>query len=298
MALVEHLEKLRHFYKITQYKSINEASQRTGYSQGGLSKSLQLLEEELGCKLFKRSREGLSLTKEGIEVKSFAQNLFESAAGLEKKIKSLSSAQSPKSLKIGMYDSIAIYFGIELAEYLRQVYPNVSLEITADSSSNLLDLIAKNQIDIAIGVNFHIDTEKNLKFYSLFEDTYALYSTSKILNEHIEKSVIIHSNASDEEGLSTVKLFASELKGKKIHQTNNFETLKQLVVSGLGLGILPTLVAKPLLQSGQILPFDIRSAKKYRGKHRIGVLVRSETQSTYREFISDIVRLGDRWIKT
>lgn len=298
MALVEHLEKLRHFYKITQYKSINETSQKTGYSQGGLSKSLQLLEQELGCKLFKRSREGLALTKEGVEVKSFAQSLFESAAGLEKKIKTLSLVQSPKILRIGMYDSIAIYFGIELGEYLSQVYPNVKLEIIADSSSSLFRLIKNESIDIVIGVNYHIGAEKKLKFFNLFEDNYSLYCTSKNLNENIESSVITHSNATDEEGVSTIDLFAHELKGKRIHQANNFETLKQLVVSGLGVGILPTLVAKPLLQTGQIVPYEIRSAKKYRGKHRIGALVRDETLGSYGEFISDIIRLGDRWIKT
>ncbi|MBK7960165.1 MAG: hypothetical protein IPK04_02420 [Bdellovibrionales bacterium] len=48
-----------------------------------------------------------------------------------------------------------------------------------------------------------------------------------------------------------------------MHQTNNFETLKQLVASGLGVGILPTLVAKPMLQAGQIRPFDTRSAKNF-----------------------------------
>lgn len=298
MALVEHLEKLRHFYKITQYKSINETSQKTGYSQGGLSKSLQLLEEELGCKLFKRSRDGLSLTKEGVEVKAFAQSLFESAADLEKKIKSLSSVQTPQTLKVGMYDSIAIYFGVELGEYLRQVYPNVNLEVIADSSSRLLNIINNGSLDIVIGVNYNLQSEKKLKFYSLFEDSYSLYCTSKNLNENIESSVIIHSGATDDKGVSTFELFSSELKGKKIHQTNNFETSKQLVVSGLGLGILPTLVAKPLLQSGQIVPFEIRSAKKFRGKHRVGVLVRTEILASYQEFISDIVRLGDRWIKT
>lgn len=298
MALVEHLEKLRHFYKITQYNSINETSQKTGYSQGGLSKSLQLLEVELGCKLFKRSREGLSLTKEGIEVKSFTQSLFESAAQLENKIKSLSSIQSPKILRIGMYDSIAIYFGVELGEYLRQVYPNVKLEITVDSSSSLLKHLKDQSIDIAIGVNFHKEKGGNLKYYNLFEDNYSLYRTSKKLNENIENSVIVHSKATDEDGISTIDLFLSEIKGRRIHQSNNFETLKQLVALGLGIGILPTLVAKPLLQAGQIVPFEIRSAKKIRGKHKIGALVRNEVLASYSEFLSDIIRLSDRWIKT
>lgn len=298
MALVEHLEKLRHFYKITQYKSINETSQKTGFSQAGLSKSLQLLEQELGCKLFKRSREGLSLTKEGVEVKAFAKNIIESASGLEQKIKSLSLTQSPTVLKIGMYDSIAIYFGVELSRYMRQVYPSVNLELTADSSLGLLKKIKEGTLDIVIGVNFHKEFEKKMKFFSLFEDSYSLYITSKNSNIEVDNSIIVHVSAADGTGVSTIDLFKNELKGKKIHQVNNFETLKQLVVSGLGAGILPTLVAKPLLQTGLIIPIESRSAKKFRGMHNIGVLVRSEVHDLYKEFVLDIIRLGDRWIKT
>lgn len=298
MALIEHLEKLRHFYKITQFKSINEASQKIGYSQAGLSKSLLLLEEELGCKLFKRSREGLSLTKEGVEVKSFAQSLIEATSVLEQKLKSLSSISAPKKLKIGMYDSIAIYFGVELNDYLRQVYPNVKLEITANSSSSLLKSIKEGQIDIAIGVNFQNENKMNLKFYSLFEDNYSIYSTTKNLNSDIENSFIIHADATDEYGISTLDIYKKELKGKNVNKVYNFETLKQLIVSGLGVGILPTLVAKPLLQTGQIKPYEISGTKKDRGRHVIGVLVRSEAISVYSEFIADIIRLGDRWIKT
>lgn len=297
MALIEHLEKLRHFYKITQYNSINEASQKTGYSQAGLSKSLQLLEEELKCKLFKRSREGLSLTKEGIEVKHFAQQLIESSSNLEQKLKTLSSVQTPKILRIGMYDSIAIYFGVQLSEYLNQVYPNVALEISADSSATLLKSVKNESLDLAIGVHFHNEESNKLKYFDLFEDHYSIYSSSKNSNLETEGSVIIHSSATDKEGLLSTDLFKNELKGKRIHQVTNFETLKQLVASGLGIGILPTLVARPLIQQGQILAIQSRNSKSFRGKHNIGVVVRNEVLSLYNEFILDIIRLGDRWIQ-
>ncbi len=296
MPLIEHLEKLRHFYKITQHKSINETSQKTGYSQAGLSKSLLLLEEELGCKLFKRSREGLSLTKEGVEVKAFAQKLMDSTADLEQKIKSLSLTKSPTTLKIGMYDSIAIYFGVELSQYLRQVYPRVGLELTSDSSSGLFKGIKDGSLDLAIGVNFHNILEKKMKYFNLFQDNYALYVTSKSMSADIENSIVVHVSATDEAGVLTTELFKNELKGKKIHRVNNFETLKQLVVSGLGVGILPTLVANPLLQTGQIVHLDSQQSKKFRGKHSIGVLVRSEIYDSYQEFNQDILRLGDQWI--
>lgn len=118
MALVEHLEKLRHLLKISQFNSINEAAANTGFSQAGLSKSLILLEQELGCKLFNRSREGLVLTPEGSEVLLSAKKIVAEANDVENRLRSIKAISTPRTIRVGMYDSIIVYFGIELQKYL------------------------------------------------------------------------------------------------------------------------------------------------------------------------------------
>ena len=94
MAIIEHLEKLRHFHKLAQYNSINEAAKNTGFSQAGLSKSLSHLEKELGCKLFNRSRDGLTLTREGAAVLEFTKKIFTEASALESQLRSLNASSA------------------------------------------------------------------------------------------------------------------------------------------------------------------------------------------------------------
>jgi DNA-binding transcriptional LysR family regulator len=299
MALVEHLEKLRHFHKIAQHNSINETAQKTGLSQAGLSKSLLLLEEVLGCKLFIRSREGLTLTKEGEEVLNVSRSIIQQASDLEGRLRSLLASKAPETLKIGMYDSIAIYFGIELHDYLQNIYPQVKLILHADTSSQLLKKINDDELDLIIGVNYHKLQNKSVTHFQLFEDYYSQYISAKENQKNQNnKSYILHQNATDENGIKLTEILSQDLKSKAIHTVQNFETLKQLVINGFGIGILPSLVAKPILAQNLILPLKQSKSKNQFGKHTIGVLVRNDILKKYEEFTKDIIRLGDRWIKT
>src|SRR5688500_8144515 len=106
MALIEHLEKLRHFVRVTKHKSINEAALDSGMSQAGLSKSIAALEEALRTTLFLRSNQGLNLTNEGNLTLTTANKILSEAGAHEVNIRSLRATKIPENLRIGMYDSI------------------------------------------------------------------------------------------------------------------------------------------------------------------------------------------------
>jgi LysR family transcriptional regulator, nitrogen assimilation regulatory protein len=56
---------LRAFLAVAETGSVSAAAERLGYSQPGLSHRVQLLERDMGVALFRRSRDGMTLTKEG-----------------------------------------------------------------------------------------------------------------------------------------------------------------------------------------------------------------------------------------
>ncbi len=296
MALSEHLEKLRHFHKLTQFNSINEAAMNTGLSQAGLSKSLILLESELNCKLFKRSREGLTLTREGSELLEATKKILSEAAEVENRLRSLQASSTPRVLRIGMYDSIAVYFGIELSEYLKAVYPKVRMSLHADSSSRLFEQISSDQLDIVIGVNFPKSSKSGLTYHHLFDDHYSFYCVESNVQQMDELSVIVHPSATDETGAPLTKILARDLKGRNIHLVSNFETIKTLAQKGLGIGVMPTQVAAPLIASKELVSALPNQQRQHFGRHHIGFLVRDEVSNTFGDFIKDILRLGNRQI--
>ena len=282
MSLIEHLEKLRHFYKLTSYKSINEGAQGMGISQAGLSKSIANLESVLETSLFNRSNEGLTLTKEGELVLQATKKILSEANNLETNLRSLKAAQIPESIAMGMYDSIAVYFFEELETYLGSVYPEVKLNLVVDKSSRLSELVEQKDLDIAIGVNLK---EKNsaTQFFPLFEDHFSFYVSPHFKKSTSDLPLLIHPDAEDQVGQSNSEYIQRVVKNRRLHQVYNFETLKALTIQGMGIGVLPTQVAKPLVRQKQLVSFEMTKTKQIFGSH---------------QFATDVMRLGDRWSRS
>ena len=66
------LRRLDHFLAVAEHGSINRAAQASHISQAGLTKSIRILEEELGAVLFHRGAKGTSLTRQGVAFRRHA----------------------------------------------------------------------------------------------------------------------------------------------------------------------------------------------------------------------------------
>jgi LysR family hydrogen peroxide-inducible transcriptional activator len=297
MSLVEHLEKLRHFHTVTHYRSINEAARSTGMSQAGLSKSIVNLENVLGVKLFVRSLAGLTLTKEGEILLKTTRTILNEVTEVELSLRSAKIADLPEMVKIGMYDSIAVYFFPHLARYIKAIYKNIELELVVDRSPLLASRIENGTLDLAIGVSLKKKSSK-AAFYLLFEDHYSFYISPEAMDEAANLPLIFYPDASDEEGISNQEHLSKLAKTHTFHRAYNFETIKTLAALGLGVGVLPTQVASPLVRQKQLVAVKIQNMANLFGKHTIGFLASSRFSKKHPEFVKDIYRLGSRWTMT
>ena len=65
----------RAFVRVSEVGSITEAAPGLGYTQPGLSQRIQVLERHLGCRLFVRGPQGVSLTDDGARALPYARML-------------------------------------------------------------------------------------------------------------------------------------------------------------------------------------------------------------------------------
>ncbi|RZA09364.1 MAG: LysR family transcriptional regulator, partial [Proteobacteria bacterium] len=261
MALAEHLEKIRYFHRLVNYRSLREGAVAMGISQAGLSKSLAALEDALGTQLFLRSRAGLILTKEGQELLTTTRKILGEAAALETKLRKLKVVAAPSVLKIGMYDSIAVYFFSELKAYIGTLYPQVQLQLTVDTSSALSLLVQQGELDLAIGVNLDRTPKSSVEYFNLFDDHYSFYLSTRHDLDVGALPLLIHARADDQAGKNVESYLASSIKSRGVHKVFNFETLKTLTLQGLGIGVMPTQVAKPLLKQGLLITTEVPKTK-------------------------------------
>lgn len=70
------LNELSYLQTIAQQHSISAAAAKLNLSQQRLSRIVQNIENELGFKIFTRSKKGVSLTKDGVQFMKYLQNIL------------------------------------------------------------------------------------------------------------------------------------------------------------------------------------------------------------------------------
>lgn len=73
------LQQLKYLVTVAECKNITAAAEKLYISQPSLSAAIHSLEKEMGVTAFVRSNKGITVTKEGEELLSFARNLLEQA---------------------------------------------------------------------------------------------------------------------------------------------------------------------------------------------------------------------------
>ena len=153
----QNLSSYRIFYTVANTGNISKAAKELYISQPAISKSIQKLEEGVGCKLFSRSSRGVVLTDEGKLLYDHVSSAFETLTLGEEKLKR-SIELGVGHLKIGVSSTLCKYLLLPyLKEFIRQ-NPHISISISCQSTNDTLKLLEDNKIDIGL-----IGKPENLK---------------------------------------------------------------------------------------------------------------------------------------
>lgn len=162
----QNLSAYRIFYAVAKSGNISKAARELYISQPAISKSIQKLEEGLGCRLFVRSSRGVMLTEEGELMYSFVKDAFETLAVGEQKLYRMVEL-GIGYLKIGVSSALCKHLLLPcLKEFIRR-FPHISISIYCQSTNETLKLLEEDKIDI--GLVGRPENMKNLQFDFLRE---------------------------------------------------------------------------------------------------------------------------------
>ena len=128
------LDYYRIFYYVAQYKSFSKAADVMGNNQPNITRCMNILENELGCKLFIRSNRGVQLTIEG-------ERLFEHVSiAIEQLVSGENELLKDKGLESGLVNIGASEIALRLfllneLEVFHHRYPHVKLRISEKTTS-------------------------------------------------------------------------------------------------------------------------------------------------------------------
>jgi LysR family transcriptional regulator, hydrogen peroxide-inducible genes activator len=224
------------------------ASEKCFVTQPTLSMQIQKLEEELGVKIFDRTKQPVIPTEIGASIIAQARITIREANTIKQIISDQKDALAGE-LRIGIIPTLAPYLLPSLYKYVREKYPQINLVIRETITEEVIDELKNNRLDCGIVVTPLNDP--SIKEDILFYEELFVYVSKK--NLLIDKKYILAREIDPsklwllEEGhcfRSQILNLCELRKRSDLHfkyETGNIETLKRMVDKSDGITILPEL---------------------------------------------------------
>ena len=142
-------ELYRIFYVVANHCNITKASEELSISQPAISKSIKNLEEQLGGRLFVRTKRGVVLTEEGKEFYNYIKQAIEYINNAENKFTDLIYLETG-CIKIGISTTLTKEFLLPYLEEFHSLYPKIDIQIITNLTSDLMPKLRNGLIDIVI----------------------------------------------------------------------------------------------------------------------------------------------------
>lgn len=186
------LRQLRYFAKAAETLNFSEAAKVLNIAQSSLSQQIKQLEDELGVQLFLRNSHSIRLTEAGEEMLPFALRTIYDADTCTDRIHDLRELLTG-TLNIGVTYSFSPILTESVILFMK-MYPHIKLNIIYKPMGELMDLLAKRELDFVLAFKPTCPVE-NVESHILFQNclsavvcsTHPLASKEKVSLAELQK---------------------------------------------------------------------------------------------------------------
>jgi LysR family transcriptional activator of glutamate synthase operon len=286
--LKDHLSKLLSLRAIETAGSIRKASGQLRLTQPALTRQVKILEEILGKTILIRNRQGVKLTAAGQTLTAFAQKLSDQIEGLENELTRVSSSTP---LRIGTFGSHSIRLWPKFAAAVNQSLGSTKIRLITGDTLELYDQVKEGTLDGAL-TQLEAAVPPALRQKVLYDDAYGLFIS---LNYPLPEKTIFEPEILNEIPLVAVQSSAcrtgdellTELRRmgfrpQQLVSVDTFEAAANYCREGVGVALLPYLIAIPALASHDIrsLATSVIPHNRFR-PHRLGLIFRRDSNRKY-----------------
>lgn len=254
------LEQLLTLSRIVECGSLKLAAERLHKTQPALSMAIKKLETEYGFEILDRDGYRLSLTSAGRAFYRKSQELLLNAEQLSSMGRHLGAGNEP--VVRFAYDLTCPYSLIlSVLKQCQRQYPDTELHVFGESRFGALELLQKGLADLVVSPWFptfdalgDFETLAIGRFKLLLVASPTLFQAGEVGSVEQLKSQV--NLIIEESGLSfdTDKLM--QVKGARQLKTRDSNTLKQLLLAGMGWGLVPEHMVQQELLQGLLVPLQ------------------------------------------
>jgi len=250
------LHQLQVFAKVVQTKSITKASEELFMTQPAVSIQLKNFQDQFDIPLTEIIGRQIKITDFGFEIYEMAEKIISEVHAINYKTLSFKGLLSGR-LKIGVVSTGKYVMPYLLTDFIKD---NQGIELTMDVTNKMkvIESLSKGEIDFALvsilpeKLQIHEEIILDNELYFVANNKFKI-DKQKLTKEELEKHALIFR----EEGSATRKVMEDYFEKKNIRATKKIEltsneAVKQAVIAGLGISIMPLIGIRAEIKSKKL----------------------------------------------
>lgn len=252
---------LETFLWVARLRSFRRAADRLHSTQAAVSARIAALEEDLDVRLFDREAREVTLTAAGWLALEHAERVTAAAQALR------SVLTDPRALRghvrLGVMDSVIHTWLIELMRDLRQSYPQLEIELQADTALHLTEQLAKGQLDLAVQTDWvREDWVRNhalctYRMHWIAAPGWQPPATPVTIGALAGERIVTFARNSRPHQAVLSLMHGAGITAPKVSCVNSAAAMIRLVQEGFGIGALPALLVRDELARGELALVDV-----------------------------------------
>ena len=256
------LRQLATFRMVATTLSFTRAAAALNYVQSSVTAQIQALEEELGVPLFDRLGKRVALTDAGKRLLWYAEKLLTLAD--EARAAVTGNTEIMGTLAISAPETLCTYRLPALLRQMRERFPGVRLMFRPLPVSELRRSVVEGLIDVAFMLDAPFQAG-GLAVEPLIYEPLVLIAPA---NHRLARASAVHPADLEgepvlltEAGCSYRRLFERSLSRAGVYPASTLEfgsveAIKQCVIAGMGVSVLPAIVAATELAQGRLVALN------------------------------------------
>lgn len=140
------IQKYIAFIRVVELGSISKAAEDLGYTQSAVSRMIADLEASWGLSLLRRSRAGLTLSSDGIQLLPYIKELCKKYRDMQEKANALRGIESGY-IRIGTFSSMSTQYLPEILKLFESRYPKIEFQLKNMDYVDLEEALCAGEVD-------------------------------------------------------------------------------------------------------------------------------------------------------
>jgi DNA-binding transcriptional LysR family regulator len=265
------LHQLRCFVAAAEELHFGRAAQQLDMMPSALGRHVRLLEDDLGTRLLTRTTRSVALTEDGAAFLQQAQELLAQADRLAASFRARARDRAA-TIRIGAIDSAAAGLLPALLHDMRELQPEVAVQLVEDKTIRLLPRLLSGGLDLAF-VRPPDRADKRLEFLMLFHETAVVALSSR--HPFADRASLTIADLADEPLIVperrsrphshdlTMKLFAEAgIRAHVVQVADEKQTIVNLVAAELGVAIVPKWTSRMAARGVSYVPLAMSAMNR------------------------------------